>query len=100
MKLITRAAYACQLVCQKLTRDKLHVIPCGVDVKQFRPAEGIPLRLLAVGRFVEKKAPHLTIKAFAQVLTRFPEAQLDMIGGGALLEMCRALIREIRCNEP
>lgn len=68
---------------------KLHVSPCGVDPIRFSPGQGDPLRLLAVGRLVEKKAPHLTIKAFATVLKRFPGARLDIIGDGPLRERCQ-----------
>jgi glycosyltransferase involved in cell wall biosynthesis len=45
-----------------------------------------------VGRLVEKKAPHLTINAFAGVLQQFPGARLDMIGDGPLREQCQSLI--------
>jgi glycosyltransferase involved in cell wall biosynthesis len=72
--------------------DKLHVSPCGVDPNKFTPGRGEPLRLVAVGRLVEKKAPHLTIKAFAGVLQQFPGARLDMIGDGPLREQCQSLI--------
>lgn len=75
--------------------EKLHISPNGVDPRRFQPADGVPLRLLAVGRFVEKKAPHLTIEAFAGVVARFPDARLDMIGTGPLARRCLALIREI-----
>ena len=75
-------------------REKLHVSPNGVDPRQFTPVAGEPLRLLAVGRLVEKKAPRITIAAFADVLKKFPGARLDMIGDGPLREDCLALIEE------
>jgi glycosyltransferase involved in cell wall biosynthesis len=37
--------------------DNAHVIPSGVDVRRFVPGKKDPLSCLAVGRFVEKKAP-------------------------------------------
>lgn len=43
----------------------------------------------AVGRFVEKKAPHLTLLAFKQVLLKVPDAVLVMAGDGDLLPMCK-----------
>jgi glycosyltransferase involved in cell wall biosynthesis len=46
---------------------------------------------LAVGRFVEKKAPHLLIMAMSRVIEECPEARLTMIGGGPLLPVCRQL---------
>ena len=74
--------------------SKLHVIPYGVDPKRFRPSHRVPQRAVAVGRLVDKKAPHLTIEAFARVIDRFPEARLEVVGGGPLEEKCRALIRD------
>lgn len=50
-------------------------------------------RLLAVGRFVDKKAPHNTILAFKEVLGQHPEAVLTMIGSGPLKRVCEDLAR-------
>ena len=73
--------------------EKLYVSPVGVDPKRFEPGPRDPLRILAVGKLVEKKAPHRTIEAFAGVLHQFPNAQLDIIGEGPLMEICTDLIR-------
>ena len=88
----------CRFLAQKLADigcppEKLHVSPVGVDPKRFEPGPRDPLRILAVGRLVEKKAPNRTIEAFAGVLEQFPNARLDIIGDGPLMEMCTALIR-------
>jgi glycosyltransferase involved in cell wall biosynthesis len=73
--------------------DKTHYVPNGVDPNQFVPGapDNAPPTFLAVGRFVEKKAPQLTIAAFAAVWRRHPEARLRMIGEGRLLGACRDL---------
>ncbi|WP_147125137.1 glycosyltransferase family 4 protein [Shimia ponticola] len=60
------------------------VIPSGVDVRRFQPQPKVPGSCLALGRFVEKKAPLLTIKAFAEVLEKAPHATLTMVGGDVL----------------
>lgn len=75
--------------------DKLHVIPCGVDTELFDGAhpEAMPPHFLAVGRFVEKKAPHLTVSAFARLRRTWPEARLTMVGDGPLLDATRQLAR-------
>jgi glycosyltransferase involved in cell wall biosynthesis len=74
-------------------RDKLIYSPCGVDCARFEGAE--PARanrqFVAVGRLVEKKAPHLTIASFARVASECPEARLRIIGDGPLLGVCRDL---------
>jgi glycosyltransferase involved in cell wall biosynthesis len=73
-------------------RSKIHVVPSGIEVENFRPApEKDPNLVLAVGRFVEKKAPQLTIAAFARVAEQLPAARLEMIGDGPLLEPCRRI---------
>jgi glycosyltransferase involved in cell wall biosynthesis len=74
--------------------SQLYVSSCGVDTQRFRPIPGEPLRLLSVGRLVPKKAPHITISAFADVLQQFPHARLDIIGDGPLERRCQALIDE------
>ena len=72
--------------------DLLHVSPCGVDPAKFPPTERLPGRILAVGRLVEKKAPNLTIEAFARLSQWHPEVRLDLVGGGPLANSCRAQI--------
>lgn len=51
--------------------------------------------LLAVGRFVEKKAPWLTILAFNKVLVSHPDASLIMVGDGPLLPICISLCESL-----
>ncbi len=46
---------------------------------------------LAVGRFVEKKAPFLTLMAFYKLQMQFPEAKMVMVGEGPLLTACKKL---------
>lgn len=49
-------------------------------------------QFIAIGRFVEKKAPHLTILAFQKVVSKFPDARLKMIGDGPLWQVCKDLV--------
>jgi glycosyltransferase involved in cell wall biosynthesis len=77
--------------------EKVHYNPCGVDCLAFTgaaPGAALPV-LLAVGRFVEKKAPHLTIEAFARAVRGCPDARLRMIGDGPLLATCRDLVARL-----
>lgn len=76
--------------------DRIHYVPSYVDPEQFR--QGVPGRdpvFLMVGRFVEKKAPHLVIRSFAEARKALPDARLEMIGDGALLESCRDLVKTL-----
>jgi glycosyltransferase involved in cell wall biosynthesis len=72
---------------------RVHYNPCGVNCELFDGASPAtaPPHVLAVGRFVEVKAPQLTLAAFGRVLGEYPEARLRMIGDGPLLGECRRL---------
>ncbi|CAN5399165.1 hypothetical protein BH23BAC1_BH23BAC1_21140 [soil metagenome] len=50
------------------------------------------LNFITVGRFVDKKAPYLTLSAFKVLLQRVPEAKLLMVGDGPLLFTCKNLV--------
>lgn len=82
-----------QLIGLGAPLEKIHYNPYGVDLTLFYgadPSESPPT-FIAVGRFVDKKAPHLTLLAWANVAKEIPNAKLLMIGDGALLESCRLL---------
>jgi glycosyltransferase involved in cell wall biosynthesis len=50
-------------------------------------------QFIAIGRFVDKKAPYYLILAFLKVAKKFPEAKLIMAGDGQLLDICNNLVR-------
>jgi glycosyltransferase involved in cell wall biosynthesis len=82
-----------QLLSLGAPQDKLFLNYYGVDTSRFsggNPALAQPT-FIAVGRFVDKKAPHLTLLAFGEVVKMCPEARLIMIGDGALWEACKLL---------
>ena len=71
---------------------RLHTMRNGVDLRRFQPqpqtvarrvtgASGAPL-LLSVGHLVELKGHHLVIDALAQLVLRYPDARLVIIGAG------------------
>lgn len=75
--------------------------PYGVDVSRFdgaRPGQAAPL-LVALGRFVAKKGPLLTLRAFAQVQTKEPQARLVMLGDGPLRDECVNLSRVLGVDQ-
>jgi len=77
--------------------DKVHRAFCGVDCRAFHggdPAKA-PASFITVGRFTAKKAPDLTLRAFAKVHRAHPEAELRMIGDGVMLPDCRKLARDL-----
>jgi colanic acid/amylovoran biosynthesis glycosyltransferase len=77
--------------------EKVHCNPYGVDCGEFvggEPAKA-PVRFIAVGRFVPKKRPDLTLRAFALLRRQYPGAALTIIGDGPLLADCRVLTSEL-----
>ncbi len=86
-----------QLVKLGAPSEKIFVNPYGVEISQFagaNPENSEPI-FISVGRFVDKKAPHLTIMAFNFMLKSHPEARLIMIGDGPLLEACKQLAQAL-----
>lgn len=77
-----------------ITHPNCHVVPSGVDVRRFAPGTKKPGTFLAVGRMVEKKAPQITLRAFAKA-ARGRDAQLTFIGDGPLLGPCQSLARDL-----
>lgn len=49
--------------------------------------------LLAIGRFADIKAPYLTLMAFRDALSAFPDARLVLVGDGPLLEACKGMVK-------
>ncbi|MEQ9443828.1 MAG: glycosyltransferase [Cyclobacteriaceae bacterium] len=80
--------------------QQLHLIPYGIDIQFFgngSPVKSEPV-FLAVGRFVNKKAPHLTILAFQKVVKVVPKAKLVMVGKGPLLGVCQSLAKALQID--
>jgi colanic acid/amylovoran biosynthesis glycosyltransferase len=86
-----------QLIHLGAPPERLVVNSCGVDPALFPaadPAASEP-HFLAIGRFVSKKGPLHTIRAFARVHQAVPDARLTMIGTGPLLAESRVLASEL-----
>jgi glycosyltransferase involved in cell wall biosynthesis len=77
--------------------EKVHYNPYGIDCREFAGADpaAAPPVFVGAGRFIEKKAPELTLQAFAEVRRAVPEARLRMVGDGPLLQRCRELAIEL-----
>ncbi|MEU0112546.1 glycosyltransferase [Streptomyces bobili] len=72
-----------ELIAMGLPRDRISVVPCGVDPVRFAPvaaarrSPAAPRRLLSVGRLVPRKGFDRAIRALACV----PDAELLIAGG-------------------
>jgi colanic acid/amylovoran biosynthesis glycosyltransferase len=86
-----------QLIALGCDVSSLHTLRYGIDTSVFKlvPTMREEHTFVACGRFVEKKAPQHTIRAFKQVLEKFPGAKLIMIGDGELLDASMALVLEL-----
>lgn len=78
-------------------RSRLVINPYGVDGDTFQQGEpgAAGEQFLAVGRLVDKKAPHLLIRAFAKAAQRRPDARLKVIGDGERMAECRDLVASL-----
>ncbi len=83
------------LAAQGVTHPNAHVIPTGVDMGLFAPAEKDPHLVLAVGRIVAKKAPLATIDAFAAFAADHPGHRLEIIGDGDMRAAAEAHARAL-----
>lgn len=69
--------------------EKIYYNPCGPNklftkiIPQFSKRQ-----FISIGRFVEKKAPHLTVLAFKKVVDKFPDTKFVFAGDGVLLGSC------------
>ena len=76
---------------------KAVVVPNLVDLSQFRYRERKPLRphLVSTRGFHEYYSIDVVVKAFAEVKKEYPEARLDLIGGGPLEAEVRKLVADL-----
>lgn len=78
-------------------KDKIYYLPCHPDPSFFDLHADIKSnQILAVGRFVDKKAPYYTLLAFQQAVKIKPELTLNFIGDGPLLNTCKNLTRALK----
>lgn len=77
--------------------DRVRVVPCGVDLGVFTPGtarthqedEDRPLRLLSLGRLVERKGVATVVDALARLGDHAPAVELLVAGGPPLGELDR-----------
>ena len=74
-------------------KEKTFWLPSGADKTYFDiEVDFTSNHFIALGRFVNKKAPHLVIMAFSKVLDRYPFVTLSIGGTGDLLQSCKDLV--------
>ncbi|MFZ1689157.1 MAG: glycosyltransferase [Flavobacteriales bacterium] len=85
-----------QMISLGASPERVHYNCYGIDLQHFMlgSSHALDKRFVAIGRFVEKKAPQLTLAAFHKAWRQDSTLRLSMIGDGPLLERCGALARE------
>lgn len=82
--------------------EKLIYLPYGIDTNIFdgvRSDNGSEDYFVSCGRFVEKKSPQNTIKAFYLAQQKVEQIKLVMIGDGLLLDNCRELVHQLKLED-
>jgi len=90
-----------RLVNLGLDPEKVHVVPCGVEIPEVSFSKEISdsVRCVAVGRMVAKKAPILLLNAFRLVLQKYPDMTLEYIGDGPLMPSVRQFVSEFELEK-
>jgi colanic acid/amylovoran biosynthesis glycosyltransferase len=83
--------------------DKIKVHRMGVDVSLFRPKDisktiNKPVRILTIGRLVEKKGIEYGIKACELVINKCQDIEYTIIGDGPLEKKLRVLIEKLNLS--
>jgi len=78
-------------------RDKLEVIPNGVDLSKYTPSKNWKPNhtILFVGRLIYYKGAQYLIKAMPLVLKKAPDAKLIMAGDGEMRKELEALAKKL-----
>jgi colanic acid/amylovoran biosynthesis glycosyltransferase len=86
---------------------KIEVQRTGIPLEEFtfrersfppRSSEG-EWRFVQAGRLIEKKGLPVTLRAFANFLTQYPNATLTIAGEGSLLAQLQDLARELKIDQ-
>jgi glycosyltransferase involved in cell wall biosynthesis len=87
-------------LCSPL-KPSLEIIPMGVDFQQFTPAvqKQRPFSVIFVGRLVEKKGLAYLINAFPEIVRKFPEANLTIIGTGPQKDSLEQLVLDLQLEQ-
>jgi colanic acid/amylovoran biosynthesis glycosyltransferase len=82
----------------KLRRLRMPIVVSEFAFRARRLQPGEPLRILTVGRLVDKKGHAVAIRAVADVARERPVGY-DIVGGGPLAEPLAALVRELELED-
>jgi colanic acid/amylovoran biosynthesis glycosyltransferase len=83
-----------RLISVGISEEKVHIIPCGVDVPENRIVRTATdmVHCLAVGRMVGKKAPLKLLESFRLALQQNLNMHLDYVGTGPLFKKAQGFV--------
>jgi colanic acid/amylovoran biosynthesis glycosyltransferase len=84
--------------------NKITVLKSGIELGKFpfQPkvsANTDEIRLLSVGRLIEKKGMNILIQAFAQIAEKYPNSKLTIIGEGKERKNLETLIKNLHLHD-
>lgn len=83
--------------------DRINVMHSVIDAADFpfktrTIAPGEPINILTVCRLAATKGLEDGIYAVAEVIKKYPQIRYTIVGGGAMLEKLRTLVRDLGCE--
>jgi len=91
------------LVRRGIARERIDVARCGLDQSAYGvtiPPEKREEPVIAfVGRLRKYKGAQFVIRALPRILSRVPEARLEIVGDGPYREPLKALVRRLKLRE-
>ena len=86
-----------------LEKEKLEIIPFGVDTDFFKPLEIQKneniFHILSVGYLIERKGFEYIIRAMKEVLNEHSNVQLTIVGSGPLEKKLKELIKDLKLED-
>ena len=83
-----------------LKKDKLEILPFGVDTNIFRPYNGLKdetvIQILSIGYLIERKGFQYLIKSIKEVLKIQDNVKLKIVGTGPLENQIKNQIKELK----
>jgi len=80
-----------------ISKDKIVVIPPGVDTDKFKPSKkkNNKIKIIGAGYFLKHKRFDLLIKAFNDINKKFKNTELTIIGSGPEEKKLKQLVKDL-----
>jgi glycosyltransferase involved in cell wall biosynthesis len=82
-------------------RNEVLIIPNGIDLKQLKSVSPgtVPSDLIFAGRLIKEKHVDELVRAFAVILSEWPDCTLLILGNGPEWETIRSLVRDLAIED-